>query len=100
MGHKVEMTPEKAALYQKHLAPVIRTWKRDGHKNVMSFEQAVANLADNATDYPKNMLRAEVRSDVARRLLAGQVVETKHARFQLACASEGPTTTRPAATSR
>lgn len=86
MGHKVEMTPEKAAAYRReaHLSPVIRTWKRTGDQNVMDFESAVRNLADHAIGYTERTLHAERREDVVRRLLAGEIVETKHARFQLA----------------
>lgn len=55
----------------------IRTWKRDGSRNVMHLDAAVANIAS-ATE------AATERTFIRLALLRGETIETPHARFQAA----------------
>jgi hypothetical protein len=60
---------------------VVRTWKRDGSRDVMSLDAAVENLSHHecdATGSPE-----ERRESVRRALLAGEMLETRLANFAL-----------------
>jgi hypothetical protein len=60
---------------------VVRTWLRDGTRNLMSLDQAVDNLAQNQADAEG---ATEERRDAIRRyLLAGRTLRTHHATFVL-----------------
>ena len=55
---------------------VVRTWKRDGTQNLMTLEAAEESLKRTLTDGDKDSITV--------RLLAGETLETAHARFHLA----------------
>ncbi len=60
---------------------VVRTWLRDGSRNLMSLDQAVDNLAQNQAD---GEAPGDERRDAIRRyLLAGQTLRTRFATFAL-----------------
>jgi hypothetical protein len=60
---------------------VIRTWLRDGTRNLMSLDQAVDNLAQNQAD--PDGATEERRDAIRRYLLAGRTLRTNHATFAL-----------------
>lgn len=55
---------------------IVRTWKRDGTQNLMTLDAAQQSLNRTLTDGDKDTITA--------RLLAGETLETAHARFTLA----------------
>lgn len=55
---------------------VWRVWKRDGSRNLMPLREAVRNLRQH---YPRSAL-----GELARMLLAGSSIDTRHACFELA----------------
>lgn len=54
---------------------VVRTWKRDGSRNQMTLEAAQESLSRTLANGDKD--------NIAVRLLAGETLETEHARFTL-----------------
>ena len=60
---------------------VVRTWKRDGTRDVMSLDAAVENLSRNERDVTGST--DERRDSVRRALLAGEILETPLANFAM-----------------
>jgi hypothetical protein len=60
---------------------VIRTWKRDGSRNVMTLPDAVRNLYRNTT---KGLPTVGPRDFIRATLKSGDVMQTRCATFQLA----------------
>lgn len=54
---------------------IVRTWKRDGTQNRMTLDAAFQSL--------RRTLATGRKYDIADRLLAGETLETAHARFTL-----------------
>ena len=59
----------------------IRTWKRDGSKNIMDLGVAVENLRRNRRLMPGTKQYDE--TELRQRLEAAEVLETEHARFSI-----------------
>jgi hypothetical protein len=60
---------------------VVRTWKRDGSRDIMSLDAAVENLSRNERDAAGST--EDRRESVRRALLAGEMLETPLASFAM-----------------